>query len=87
MANPISSFLLRDLFGLTITTCGGKGLFGRRLAPNVGVVPRFVAGEHSPAHPTLAQAHRVRRQIAVGGKHNERFSGHSMSSIIFSHLL
>jgi hypothetical protein len=50
----LASSLLRNLCGMTITTCGGEGLFRRRLAPSVGVVQRFVAGEYSSADQALA---------------------------------
>src|ERR1700735_204352 len=40
------------------------------------MLARLLAGEHFPADHALAQAHQVRRQIAVSEDHDERLSGH-----------
>jgi hypothetical protein len=91
--SPDKAALLCDLCGMTITTCGGERLFWRRLTPSVGVVPRFVAGEHSPAHQALAQAHWVRRQIAVRREHDEWLANlvvanpfATISTAVFGHI-
>jgi hypothetical protein len=83
--------LVRD--ELAVATSGGKGLFGRRLAPGIGVLPRLVTGEHPSAHCTFTQHHWIHREVSVGKDSDKNLANSvvrnpfaAISNVVFGHV-